>query len=326
MDKKQLLKELSAAVRSGTVSRQEALSAIDDRGGKEASLILPHRSLNMAEILAALGGGIVFIGIIILVAQHWAELGSLARVLITLGGACVAYVIGAFFSIDQDPRRQLVAQAFFLIFGLVLPIGVAVSFHEGGFLTSTSPVQTMMSLIIAAANIVSYMVFRKQLFVFFAIAGSTWFVYAVVAMLMRNQAGIDVAEVFEYLTLVMGIAYIALGYGWRGTRLEGMTNYLYCVGLIGLLGAAMALGGYAPDQNVFWELALPALALWAIFLSTFLKSRAFIIIGTLYLMIDIVKITAEYFSDSLGWPLALVIAGLGLIVVGSFTWKFQKRI
>jgi hypothetical protein len=33
-------------------------------------------------------------------------------------------------------------------------------------------------------------------------------------------------------------------------------------------------------------------------------------------MIYILKITGEYFQDGLGWPLALVLAGLALIAVG----------
>ena len=62
-----------------------------------------------------------------------------------------------------------------------------------------------------------------------------------------------------------------------------------------------------------------------LFLSVALKSRAMLVIGSLYLMGYILKITAEYFSDSLGWPISLVIAGFALIAVGYGTFRINQK-
>jgi hypothetical protein len=62
-----------------------------------------------------------------------------------------------------------------------------------------------------------------------------------------------------------------------------------------------------------------------ILLSIWLKSKSFLVFGALFLMIYILKITSEYFTNSLGWPLALVLAGLLLIGIGALSVWLNKR-
>ncbi len=97
-----------------------------------------------------------------------------------------------------------------------------------------------------------------------------------------------------------------------------MAGWLYGVGALDFLGASLALGGWSPDQNMFWELIFPGLAFGGIFLSTYLKSRVILVICSLYVMAYILKLTAEYFSESIGWAFALVLLGFVLIGYGAF--------
>ena len=50
-----------------------------------------------------------------------------------------------------------------------------------------------------------------------------------------------------------------------------------------------------------------------------------LVLGSLYLMGYIMKITAEYFSDSLGWPVSLVLVGFALIAIGYATFMMNQR-
>jgi hypothetical protein len=90
------------------------------------------------------------------------------------------------------------------------------------------------------------------------------------------------------------------------------------------LGGALALGGWSPRVSVVWEAVFPLLAFGAIVLAIYLKSKSMLTFGTLFIMAYIMKITAEYFSDSLGWPLALVIAGFGLLASGYMTFYLHR--
>jgi hypothetical protein len=62
-----------------------------------------------------------------------------------------------------------------------------------------------------------------------------------------------------------------------------------------------------------------------IFLSVYVKSKAFLVFGTIFLIVYILKLTGEYFTSGLGWPLALVVAGLVIMVVGYYAVKINKQ-
>ena len=55
------------------------------------------------------------------------------------------------------------------------------------------------------------------------------------------------------------------------------------------------------------------------------KSQAFLIWGTIFLMVYLLKITSEYFSKGFGWPLALVMLGLSLIGVGYMSISIKRK-
>ena len=132
-------------------------------------------------------------------------------------------------------------------------------------------------------------------------------------------------EFSAYRVLCTGLVYALLGYYFTQTPQRALTGALYGFGVLFFLGAALALGDWKPNQNAFWELIFPGLVFGVMFLSVYLKSRAFLTFGSIYLMVYILKITAEYFADSLGWPLALVLTGLGLIAIGYLHFNLKKK-
>ena len=50
-----------------------------------------------------------------------------------------------------------------------------------------------------------------------------------------------------------------------------------------------------------------------------------LVVASVMLMGYIMKLTSEYFAGDLGWPLALVIAGLLLMAVGYLAFVMNKR-
>jgi len=60
-------------------------------------------------------------------------------------------------------------------------------------------------------------------------------------------------------------------------------------------------------------------------MSTHLKSRIFLIFGSLALGAYLTKITAEYFSDSLGWGFSLVVVGFLLMGVAYLAVRVNRR-
>ncbi|MEX2054790.1 MAG: DUF2157 domain-containing protein [Candidatus Andersenbacteria bacterium] len=324
MLKAEAINAVKSVAASNTLSETEVIAAYrSGRTHATASDDVMHKRLGVVEILYAIGGAIVFLGIIILVSQNWNTLSDLTKITVTLGSGLAAYVVGLLFS--RYKSLDAVSQAFYLISAVVMPIGLNVTFDIAGLNTGDFSLQTLITALLFAMFFASFIVFRKAIFILFSVIFGTWLFFSLTSWLVGTRPEFSELEFYEYRTLLVGLTYILLGYYFAQTPYRFMQGWLYGFGVLGFLGAALALGGWSPEQNLFWEAIYPGLLFGIIFLSVHVKSKAFLIFGALFLVAYIFKITAEYFQDSLGWPFALVICGLTLIAVGYGTVYLNKR-
>jgi len=322
MGKEKLLATIQELAAKGLLNKDELVRAyMQGKGLKGAP---PGTHWNVSRVLYYIGGAIVLIGIGVLLWQNWSSLPTSAKILSTFGSGIAAYLVAVLLS--QDERFGEVAQAFHLISAFSLPIGLSITFDAAGFSLASAGVQSLMSALLFASYALSYWVFRQNLFIVFAILFGTWLYYSVATYLAQDyHARLRPDQFYEYLTLVAGTSYMLLGYFFAANKKPELAGWLYGGGALAFLGAALALGGWAPNQNLFWEIIFPGLAFGGIFLSVYLKSRAVLIVSSLYIMGYILKITGEYFTQSIGWPFALVIVGFLLIALGYFTVYLNKK-
>ena len=319
MEKQEAVQYVKSIASQKILTREEVLSAYDEESKGDMVLV---KKLGIAEILYYIGGAIVFLGISILVWQNWSTLNFFTRVLATLGASLAAYVVGLLFS--RDKKLEGVGSAFYLISALVLPMGLYVIFDNMGLDMGSAMARSLISGICLGAFLLSYAAFRKNIFVLFSILFGTWFFFSLTDFLTAGNL-IFSWSFFEYRTLLVGLSYVLIGYAFSKGERATMSGFLYGFGILGLLGAAFSLGGYSSGQNSFWELIFPILVLGTLFVSVNLKSKSFLTFGSLFLMIYILKITGEYFMSGLGWPFALVLAGLMFIGVGYLYVYLKKK-
>ncbi|HRH93630.1 MAG TPA: DUF2157 domain-containing protein [Candidatus Peribacteria bacterium] len=319
MQKQALLDAVAEGIKHKTVTKRDVLDAVDRGYGKNAG-----SHLQLSEILYYIGGAIVFLGIAILIGQNWSELNAFTRILVTLGSGIAAYFVGLTFV--RDARTERVGQAFFFLSALVLPLGLFVTFDQAGYQTSSAYTNVLVSGALSAMYMASYAAFRKSVLLLFGIFFCTWLFFAVTSALISGNAVFgDWWRFYAYRVLVAGLSYMLLGHYFQHSGKEEFTGPLYGFGIFGFLGAALTLGGWTPDASVVWELLFPGLVFGAMFLSVYLRAKSFLVFGSGYLMIYILKITGEYFQEGLGWPFALVLAGLALIGVGYFAVYLNKK-
>lgn len=335
MDKNEIIQYIKTLAAQKVVSREEVVAAYDEGAGAdaiEAATPSPSRAadgtpahhmkkLGIAEILYYIGGAIVFIGIAILIAENWTTLTFTGRLAATLGASMGAYIIASIFV--REERLEEIGAAFYLISALTLPIGLGVVFDNAGINTGSAGTQSLIAGISFSFFLVSFFLFRKNVLALFNILFGTWFYFIFTTFLVGGNPAFS-WTFFEYRMLVAGLSYLLLGYGLRNGRYAALSGFLYGFGILGFLGAALGLGGWAPSQNAFWELIFPGLALGTLFASIHVRRTSFLTFGALFLMLYILKITQEYFTNGLGWPLALVLAGLMLIAVG-YLYVFLRR-
>lgn len=299
---------------------KEDLNMVYEEG---SNAVTSSKKLSIANILYYIGGAIVFLGISILIFQNWSLLGFGTKVLATFGAGIAAYLIGLLFG--RDERTEAASVAFYLIFALVTPIGLYVIFNNAGYDIGSTGLQSIISGILFLACLLSYSVLRKNIFALFSIIFGTWLFFSFSSFIVGSSPYLEDLKFNEYRILIAGLSYILLGRAFSKNQLVSLTGFLYGFGILAFLGAALALGGWKPEQNVFWELFFPVLVFGALFISVYIKSNSFLTWGTIFLMAYILKITAEYFSSGLGWPLALVIAGLAMIGVGYMSVSLRKK-
>lgn len=320
--KEEALAYIRTVAQQKVITREELDQAYDSSSGVKTDVVLTKK-LGVSEILYYIGGAVVFLGISILLQQNWSTLSYATKVLSTLGAGVAAYFVGVLFS--RDPRTETAGTAFYLISALIIPIGLFVVFDNAGFDISSSGSQSLISGILFCMYILSYFVFRKNVFTLFSILFGTWFFFSITSLMVGSAPYFDDWKFYQYRVLIAGLTYMLLGHAFSKNERVSLSNFLYGFGIFGFLGAALTLGGWEPNQNVFWELIYPGLIFAALFLSIHIKSKSFLTWGTIFLMAYILKITSEYFSSGLGWPLALVLAGLAMIGAGYMSISLKKK-
>lgn len=324
MDKQELLQAVKSLARQGTITKDELNQAYAEGATVNLSTTeeQPTHKIGVVEILYYVGGAIVFIGIAVLINQHWSELNVAARILSTLGAGLAAFVVGILLA--QSPKTGGVSQAFYLISALVTPIGIGVVLDNAGADVGASEAQTIIALVMLIGFLACLFLLRRTIFLVFSIIFGTWLVFSLTNWIVGSSP-IWGGHFYEYRVLIVGLSYLLLGYSCAKNQWRNVSGWLYSAGVIGFLGAAMALGGYSPNENIFWEVFFVILVFGVIFLSVYLRSRSFLIFGAIYLMAYVLKITSEYFSQSLGWPFALIVSGLALIGIGYFAYYLNKK-
>lgn len=325
MEKESLLSEIKQAAAAHVVTKDEVAAAYESGlavTDQSVDHSLQHK-LSVTDIMYYIGGAIVALGIAILVGQNWERLGTPVQILVTLGSAIAAYVVGVLFTRYQDLQGPSVA--FFLISGIVMPLGLAITLDKAGLNLDNTSSWLIISGVLFAVYLASFFLYKKGIFTLFSIIFGTWLFQVIIQLIIGSNPLFYDYKIYAYRTLVTGLAYMLIGYYFTQTSQRALSGALYAFGSIGFLGAAMVLGGYSPNQNVFWELIYPLLVFGIIFLSITVKSKAFLVFGSLFLVGYIFKLTGEYFSNSFGWPLSLVLAGFLIMAVGYYTVRINKK-
>lgn len=319
MNKEELLQELSTKINTGEISRDEIFSRLNfaaptaplvsDEGTKRFS------HFSVTKMLYVLGAAIVIIGIVIFVAQIWNDMGSLGRIVVTLGLGLLIAAIGSML-LKQKPEDKLGA-IFHFIGGMLIPGSAVATLNELNVdFVSLWPVAITFGVIFAFYLLLNA-IHRHPVLTFFAIANGTAFIYLLVETMVERPY----YDLYAYLTMVIGASYLFLAHAFRDGWNKKLLGALYFFGSGGFLGAAFS----QVFDSTPWQLFYFLIVLGGLFLSVYMKSRSILVMSTLFLIAHVSYITDEYFADSLGWPISLVILGFVFIGLGYASVTVNKK-
>lgn len=322
MTRDETLQSIKYLASQGVLTESEVLQAYREGSGTSESLkaTLEHH-LTITKVLYGLGGIIVVAGIIFLIGQMWDSFGAGAQVFVTLGSAIALYVAAVL--LHSYKQWQSLATLFFVMAAAVMPVGIYVTLFHVATGGDAWMGQLIMAGIPAVVYFASYWLFRRPILFLIGQLFATWAMYAIVGRLLEDSGASSefVGNVWAYVTLLVGLVYTYLGYAFIPTDKKDLTGVLYFLGSASALAAGFALT-FLQDP---WILIYFLLILAAMYVSTVLKSRSMLIFGAIALIAHLTHVSFEYFADSLGWPLALIISGFIIIGVGYGTVVLHKR-
>lgn len=321
MDKEFLLKNIATLIQEGQLTKNELLEVYERSIQTDKQETLSKQS-HISNILYYIGGAIVFLGICIFVGTNWSNLNDVTKILATLGSSLMMYFAAVL--LTRYGNLEKISDAFYFIAGLVAPLGIFVTMRIYGLNTESAGSHSVVAGILLIVNLFSYYLDRRNVFFIFNVILGTWLFFSLTTFLIGGRPFTN-WDFIKYRWLVAGLTHMILGYALVNTNRKALTSSLYGFGVIEFLTAALCLGGWSPNQSVFWELIFPGLNFGILFLSVYLKTRSFLIFGTMYLMLYILKITYEYFTSGFGWALSLIIVGFALIGIGYFAFYLNKK-
>lgn len=308
MEKQEIISFIESQIAEGKISKQEVFNALSD--DKKSS-----NSKSLINVFYIIGAIIALVGIIILIVQNWSDIGLLGRILITLGISLSSYVAGY---LIKDEEKHALSQVLFAMSAFLAPVGTGVLLHEAD-IEVTPLLISAISLVWAVAYGAALWGTKKSIIIIFTIAFATVSLYSFASDLFSNLFYSN--DLFKWLTIFVGVAYALIAYSLSevgSQEKRSVKNILYGLGTIAILGSGISFGG-------FFDLLMIAVIFGAFYASVYIKSRVVLILSALFLVAHIIKITGEYFADSMNWAMILIFVGFVIIGIGYTTFYLNKK-
>jgi len=270
--------------------------------------------LSISRVLYMLGSLVVVVGVLVLIGQNWSSFSPVVRVLVTLGTG-VAFYISAV-ALSREEKFSGASTAFFIISMILIPLGIFITLYEAGYQIFSESTHMLWSAIITCICAASFVAFKRTFFLFFSFLWGTWLLYSTIFFFLGDIVRAD--EIVAYIVMLVGVIHLSLGFFLERSSRQSLTSLLYTVAALQILVSGITLSG-------LWDALYPFVVLILLGLGVYIRTRILLMLSSLFLAFYIFKITAKYFSSSIGWPLSLIIIGFVLVGVGYVTVYLNKK-
>lgn len=285
------------------------------------------QGLAIFKILVFLGGAFIFFGIAFFISINWSILNDFTKIFSTLGAALAAYLIGIL--LHHTGKFAAAASSFFMIAGLVFPIGLYVLFDVLEWVPDYQSRYVIITGLCFALFLISQLILPRTIFLFFTILFGTLFYLSLVDKITANSNYVF-TNIHEYEFILLGISYILLGKSLDLDQKFRLTGPLYFFGSIFVLGASYCLGGlyYFSASITYWKIMTAIFIFLAFMLSVPLKSKSFLYVGAAFLVVYVSDMSSKFIDifGHYGWPFILVIIGFALMIIGYAVAMIHKKI
>ena len=304
-NKEDVLHDIVSLAKHNNISLDEithAMQAAPVLASKPSSSVL-------SKLFGYIGGIFVFAGIGVFISMFWDDFGSAARVIVTLGTGLVAFVMAVVCLTDK--RYERAATPLFLMAALLQPTGILVMLQEYSSGGDAHYGMLFMSIFMLIQQGATFWAKRRTVLAFSAILFGCIFFGTLFDLWDMNE---------KLIGIVIGSSILCVAYALQQSRHLAIAPFWYFVGAVIVMWSV-----FEAVENTAFELIYLGLAALLIFLSTVVRSRSLLSVGTLAMLIYIGYYTAKHFANTVGWPIALVMIGIALIGMSALAVKINNK-
>ncbi len=298
---------LSIAARHTLTSQDiaEAMNPIERSGGIASKLLAYVGGILM---LASLGATIL---------MFWDDMNIAAHLLVTLGVSLLCIFIALLLlkgENDPDSTESRLVNAvmpLFLVGFLLQPMGMMVAFDEWNIMSTAQLSLLLTTLLMLAQSVFFYWRYQRDDLLFVSL------IYFTLSLLN----GLDLQDASESTNFaITGFLLLPITYYFDQTDNRRITPFWYLGASSALLWAVFEL--LEPTR---FHVIFVAVAILMTYFSTLAKSRLMLFVSTSAMLCYLAYFTNEYFVDSIGWPIALMLMGVLLIGFSSLALRISNK-
>lgn len=363
-DKTGALKNIAQLMNTYDISPSEVETAFHTQASVSSSTDAPSKADIAKTLFAYLGAIFILAGISTYIGMFWDSMGGLMRVLVTLGiGYILLIVLISALHEKKYPKLILpltLASAFMMTSGwfvlihelyprgdnwraAVLAVFAVMALHQWalfGKYRQTALLFTGLFFIYGFLEVGLDLLGIPIAYIAIALGASVFLVGSalektshralsepalLIGVCWLNSGLFDRIAFFtssNWASLIIGLCIIFTAYGMHKAR-----RYPRLIALGYFLGSIMAyVGLFDLVQNSSVELLYLAATASGLYICVVLHSRALLLTTVIAMLSFIFYFSEKYFSDSLGWPVTLILMGVIFLAVGAIAIKVKKRI
>ncbi len=302
------IQEIIAIAKRHDISTTEIESAMCE--GKITARTKSKSDVAM-KLFAYLGGIFVFAGISVYIAMFWEDMNSAARIIITLGSGFVAFILSLAAMSDNKYERAVVP--LILMAAILQPTGLFVAIYEL-FNSGSDPRY--------AGLFVFGVMFIQQFVVFLSKKCTSLLLISIIFACSFYITAVDILGVDEeFAGIILGLSLLCIAYSIHKTLHYVITPPIYFIGSLFFLI-------FTFDLLEDWDMDIIFLGIscFVVYISTIVRSRTLLTMGTLSLLSYIGYFSSKHFVDSIGWPIALILLGFIMFGVSAVAVKIGRKI
>lgn len=304
----------------------EGIGASSERGTLPGLSGL-RRALTPGLVLLVVGGIVVVGAVAMVMADMWNRVGPWGRIAFAWGPLLALYAGGEGLRRRSGPSAASLA---FVLFGALLapfaiwvPVSEArvpfdpccdlfgISHREAG----RAFVVAVLSVAVHAATLFRY---RAPLLTA-PVCGSALFLLPTAAEWVVHP--VRTAQVTSTAILGTGLALLAAGYL---ARRRGSSSYAVAPELVGSFATLFGTTILGADGRGAWELVAAAGPLAVVAAGCTAGRALYLPAGLFFLVLNIFRLGLEYFGDTIGLPISLLLCGLTSMAAGALVQRVRR--